>query len=69
MVTITCHDCDSHGDGNCSVCHGTGKTLDEGLLGTIVEFFHLSRCSACRGTGHCRTCGGIGQIEIGGEGG
>lgn len=69
MITLTCHDCDSHGDGNCSVCHGTGKALREKLLGTVVEFLDESVCSTCSGSGHCPTCGGMGEIEIGGEGG
>ncbi len=35
MTTHTCPDCDS-GDGNCSVCHGKGKTLGERISDTVV---------------------------------
>jgi DnaJ-class molecular chaperone len=69
MTTLTCPDCDLPGDGDCSVCHGKGKTLGERLLGSVALFGDESTCSACGGSGHCPTCGGIGEIEIGGESG
>ena len=68
MTTLTCPDCDLPGDGDCSVCHGKGKTLGDRLLGKVALFDDGS-CSACGGSGHCATCGGIGEIEIGGESG
>jgi hypothetical protein len=70
MTTLTCPDCDLPGDGDCSVCHGKGKSLGGRLLGKVPLFNEdeLS-CSACGGSGHCSTCGGIGEIEIGGESG
>jgi DnaJ-class molecular chaperone len=69
MTTLTCPDCDLPGDGDCSACHGRGKTLGERLLGTVAELVDESTCSACGGSGHCPTCGGIGEIEVGGESG
>jgi DnaJ-class molecular chaperone len=69
MTTHTCLDCDSPGDGNCSVCHGRGKSLRERISETVLAFGYESVCSACRGSGDCPTCGGIGEIEVGGESG
>jgi len=66
MTTLTCPDCDLPGDGDCSACHGRGKTRTSG---SVVLFADQSACSACEGSGHCPTCGGIGEIEVGGESG
>jgi DnaJ-class molecular chaperone len=69
MATHPCPDCDSAGDGNCSVCHGKGKTLGEKISDAVIVFGHESACSACGGGGHCPTCGGTGEVEVGGESG
>ena len=69
MTRLTCTDCDSPGDGNCSVCHGKGTTLQERLFGSISELVDASPCAACSGSGHCPTCGGVGEMEVGGEAG
>lgn len=69
MATQTCHACDSPGDGNCPVCHGKGKTLGDEIPGAFDVFGHESPCSACAGSGECQTCGDMGEIEVGGEGG
>jgi DnaJ-class molecular chaperone len=66
MATQTCPDCDTPGDGNCPLCHGKGKVLEDELSATTA-FRYESPCSACHGSGECRTCGGLGEIEIGGE--
>jgi hypothetical protein len=68
MATHTCLDCDSPGDGNCSVCHGKGKILVGQIPGEFGVFGHESSCSACSGSGHCQTCGGTGETDVGGEG-
>jgi len=64
-----CPDCDGvkispildEGDGNCSVCHGSGKTVMdefvEGFLGGESEG------SNCNGSGICPTCGGTGVVD------
>jgi hypothetical protein len=69
MTSRVCFDCDSAGDGNCSACHGGGKTLRQHLSDTIVVFGQDSSCSACGGSGFCPTCGGTGEVEVGGESG
>ncbi len=69
MTTQTCPDCDSPADGNCSVCHGKGKTLRERISADVIVFGPESACSACGGSGDCPTCGGTGEIEAGGESG
>lgn len=69
MVNLTCPDCDSAGDGNCSVCHGKGKSLREHISDAVIVFGHESICSACGGSGDCQTCRGTGEIEVGGESG
>jgi DnaJ-class molecular chaperone len=66
MAAQTCPDCDHAGDGNCRRCHGEGKTLSDKSSGT---FGAELRCSQCKGSGHCPTCGGAGEVEVGGEGG
>lgn len=67
MPTQTCPDCDSPGDGNCSVCHGKGKTLLEKISDTVIVFGRESACAVCGGSGDCPTCDGTGEIETGGE--
>ena len=69
MTDHTCPDCDSPGNGNCSVCHGKGKTLGEHISDAVIVFAHESVCSACDGSGDCATCGGTGELEVGGESG
>lgn len=69
MANHICPDCDSDGDGNCSVCHGKGKTLGEHISGTVIIFGHESACSACSGSGDCQTCGGTRELELGCESG
>ncbi len=69
MATQTCPDCDSAGDGNCSVCHGKGKIPAEEIPGILDAFRYESPCSACHGSGECQTCRGMGEVEVGGEGG
>jgi DnaJ-class molecular chaperone len=54
MANHTRRDCDSAGDGNCSACHGKGRTLREHLSDAVVVFGHESSCSACGGSGHFR---------------
>ena len=66
MSTHTCSYCDSPGDGNCSACHGTGKSNENSYVLAASE--HASSCSVCSGTGECQQCGGTGEIEVGGEG-
>ncbi len=69
MGPQTCPDCDSPGDGNCSVCHGKRKMPTEEISAASSAFGFESACSACQGSGECQTCGGMGEIEVGGEGG
>ena len=69
MMTHTCLDCDTAGDGNCSVCHGKGETLGGYISDAVLAFGHESACSACGGSGHCPTCGGTREVEVGGESG
>ncbi len=63
MATDTCPDCDSPGDGNCSVCHGKRRTLGEKISDAVIVFGHESDCSACGGSGDCLTCGGTGEAD------
>jgi hypothetical protein len=63
MTTHICVDCDSPGDGICSACHGTGNTT-----GNVNAPEDALSCPECRGTGECRSCGGFGEVEVGGEG-
>ena len=63
MATHTCHDCDSPGDGICSACHGAGE-----MVGNFNASGDAPSCPVCHGTGECRSCGGVGEIEVGGEG-
>jgi hypothetical protein len=63
MATHICVDCDSPGDGMCSACHGTGSTT-----GNVSASDEALSCPACRGTGECRSCDGLGEVEVGGEG-
>ena len=65
MATLTCHNCDSPGDGNCAGCHGRRKIAGEELR---AAFGDESSCSMCGGTGECQICSGTGEIEVGGEG-
>jgi len=65
MATLTCHNCDSPGDGYCAACHGRGKPAGDELR---AAFGDDSSCSMCGGSGECQTCGGTGEIEVGGEG-
>lgn len=67
MSTKICPDCDSPGDGNCPECHGKGHILEDEIPATLHAFGN-SYCSACRGSGVCQTCGGMGEVEVGGEG-
>lgn len=69
MATHTCADCDFAGDGNCSVCHGKGKTPGSGISDASNAYGQASSCSACGGSGECQTCGGLGEVEVGGESG
>jgi DnaJ-class molecular chaperone len=69
MATQTYCDCDSPGDGNCSVCHGKGKIFGDEIPGSFDILGYESSCPACGGSGECQTCGGMGEIEVGGEGG
>jgi DnaJ-class molecular chaperone len=66
MTVLTCPDCDSSGEGNCRSCHGKGKTLSDKSFGT---FGAELPCSQCKGSGDCPTCGGTGELEVGGESG
>jgi hypothetical protein len=68
MSTHMCHDCDSPGDGNCSMCHGSGKTAGETYSAASSGFGSDSSCSYCGGSGHCQKCEGSGEVEVGGEG-
>jgi hypothetical protein len=65
MATLTCHNCDSPGDGYCAACHGRGKPAGDEMR---AAFGDDSSCSMCSGSGECQTCGGTGEIEVGGEG-
>jgi hypothetical protein len=55
-------DCDRHGNGKCSECHGSGNETDvfealaESLSGTSQN------CKKCHGSGDCTTCDGKGTI-------
>jgi DnaJ-class molecular chaperone len=64
MTTLTCHNCDTPGDGICPACHGKGKIDGEATFGA---FGAESFCSMCGGSGECQTCDGTGEVEIGGE--
>ena len=67
MATQTCLECDFPGGGNCSVCHGKGTILgDEMSLANPLAA--QKPCPACSGSGECQKCGGLGEIEVGGEG-
>jgi DnaJ-class molecular chaperone len=66
MATRTCPDCDSPGDGNCPVCHGKGDIAGDDISG-MLHASGNSHCSACHGSGACQTCGGMGEVEVGGE--
>jgi hypothetical protein len=68
MSTHLCIDCDSPGDGNCSMCHGTGRYGGESYMAASGEYGSDSFCSSCGGSGHCSKCEGSGEIEVGGEG-
>jgi hypothetical protein len=68
MSTHMCLDCDSHGDGNCAVCHGIGRVLAASAPGTFGGLGDESSCVACGGSGECQKCDGTGQVEVGGEG-
>jgi hypothetical protein len=63
-----CTSCDSveifgmRGDGNCSVCHGTGKEQGLGGLGADALGFDRQDCYACGGSRKCQTCGGRGVV-------
>jgi DnaJ-class molecular chaperone len=65
MTTLTCHNCDSPGDGSCPVCHGKGKIAGDEIFGGLGA---EASCSMCGGSGECQTCDGTGEIEVGGEG-
>jgi hypothetical protein len=65
MSTHACIDCDSTGDGNCSACHGSGRSGGDGY--SAASSGEMS-CGYCGGSGHCSKCGGSGEIETGGEG-
>jgi len=65
MTTLSCHNCDSPGDGYCASCHGRGKPTGDELRAASGD---ESSCSMCGGSGECQTCGGTGEIEVGGEG-
>jgi hypothetical protein len=67
MSTHLCLDCDSPGDGTCSMCHGSGF-MAGAALAAADGFGEGSYCSACNGSGECQKCGGVGEIEVGGEG-
>jgi len=68
MSTHVCLDCDSPGDGNCSVCHGAGRIAGVSYATASGGYGSEPSCSACDGTGHCPKCEGSGEIEVGGEG-
>jgi len=67
MSTHMCIDCDSPGDGNCSMCHGSGRASGESYS-AAGDFASEYTCSTCAGSGHCSKCGGSGELEVGGEG-
>ncbi len=67
MTTHICIDCDSPGDGNCAMCHGSGRLSGESYS-AAGDFGGEYSCSSCGGSGHCPKCGGSGELEIGGEG-
>jgi len=64
MSTRACPDCDVAGDGYCSHCRGKGKVLPDKSFG---KFHAEIICSRCKGSGMCPTCGGTGEVEIGGD--
>lgn len=64
MSTHVCIDCDSPGDGNCSACHGSGRSGGGYSAASGSE----TSCSHCDGSGLCSKCEGSGEIEVGGEG-
>ena len=66
MSTHMCLDCDSPGDGVCSACHGSGMIEGMALAGSS-EFGQGSSCPSCSGSGECQKCGGLGEVEVGGE--
>jgi hypothetical protein len=68
MSVHMCIDCDSPGDGNCSVCHGFGKIAGEGYSLSTRGFDSDSSCASCGGSGLCQKCEGSGEVEVGGEG-
>jgi hypothetical protein len=68
MSTHVCIDCDSPGDGNCSACHGSGRTGGESYSTASGGYGSEFSCASCGGSGHCSKCEGSGEIEIGGEG-
>jgi DnaJ-class molecular chaperone len=66
MPSSACPDCDVPGEGNCSRCHGRGKTVPDESFGR----FHAEiTCPLCKGNGACPTCGGTGEIDARGESG
>ena len=68
MSSHTCLECDSPGDGSCSVCHGVGMYFGESASGTDDDAGGRISCSSCNGSGECQKCDGSGLIEVGGEG-
>ena len=68
MSTHICIDCDSAGDGNCAVCHGSGRIAGESYATAPSGFGNETSCSSCGGSGQCQKCDGSGEIEVGGEG-
>jgi hypothetical protein len=67
MSTHVCIDCDSPGDGNCSACHGSGRTGGESYSAASGGYGSEFSCASCGGSGHRSKCEGSGEIEIGGE--
>ena len=64
MSSHACLDCDSPGDGNCSACHGSGRSGGEVYSASSGG---ESMCYSCGGSGHCAKCEGSGEVEVGGE--
>jgi hypothetical protein len=64
MTSHVCIDCDSPGDGNCSMCHGSGRSGGESYSASSGS---ESSCYSCGGSGHCAKCEGSGEVEVGGE--
>ncbi len=57
-----CPDCDYHGDGKCSECHGSGNETDvfEALAESLSG--QSQKCKNCGSNGKCPTCKGEGRI-------